>query len=213
MYNGGVRGVVFIGGERPRAGSVAALAGEGVLVVAADSGVYAAEDWGAEPDWIVGDMDSLDHDGVLSKYPKSRVLRYPRDKDFTDTELAIELLFDKGCDEVILIGGGGGRLAHTLALVSLFERKRPPVRWLTAREDIFFVEGRRVIETGAGALVSVFPLGAGPWLAESERLKWPLRGLAWERGCFGISNIATGDTVNIDIKQGSFLFIIEQNGV
>ncbi|GHV60589.1 hypothetical protein AGMMS49587_02400 [Spirochaetia bacterium] len=223
-------GIVFTGGEGPgpelcrcligehHPGGAAAGAG-GTLIAAADSGLEAAEKAGFRPDWIVGDMDSLDDLARLDSYPPERILRYRADKDYTDTELALSLLWEKGCDETWILGGGGGRLDHLFALRSLFERERPPSRWITAAEDIRCGEaGRRaagqktagelVLEAPAGSLVSVFPLGTGPWQAKSDGLKWSLKGVSWTRGFSGISNIAPDGHFVIRAEQGRFMVII-----
>jgi thiamine pyrophosphokinase len=180
-------------------------------MVAADSGLIAAEAAGICPDWIVGDMDSLGDPGRLKKYPVERVLRYPEDKDYTDTELALRLLWDKGCDETWLLGGGGGRLDHLFALRSLFERDPSPIRWITDEADIHAVTGTLALEVPRGSLVSVFPLGAGPWKAESRGLRWPLDDLSWNPGFFGISNLAEEGPFSIKASAGRFLVILPQN--
>ena len=205
-----MKGIAFIGGKAPKAENYLSLVKDAALIVAADSGIHTAEAWGLHADWVVGDMDSIVCGKVLEKYDAERVLRYPADKDFTDTELAIELLFEKGCDTVTLIGGGGGRLAHILALAALFEREQRPSHWITDREEIFPVSNTLDIETKTGTLISVFPLGDGPWSAESMHLKWELDGLNWRRGFFGISNRAEENTVKIKVNHGLFLVIVEQ---
>jgi thiamine pyrophosphokinase len=214
-----MRGIAFIGGEGPSARICGRLGEGAALVVAADSGLRAAEEAGIRPDWIVGDMDSLDDPRRLEKYPPGRVLRYPPDKDFTDTELALRLLWERGCDETWIAGGGGGRIDHLLALRALFEREPCPDRWLTAAEDI------RCLRAGEGALlqvgespaetglspespVSVFPLGGGPWKVESRGLLWPLGDLPWDRGFFGISNTAPEGRFSLQARAGKFLVII-----
>jgi thiamine pyrophosphokinase len=160
-------------------------------------------------------MDSLDDLGRLDKYPSNRVFRHPRDKDDTDTELALRLLWDQGCTETWLIGGGGGRTDHLLAIRSLFERDRKPDRWVTSREDIFFLgEGAAfspppdVREATGLDGVSVFPLGTGPWQAESRGLKWPLAGLPWSRGFFGVSNVVLEEDFEVRALRGCFLLIL-----
>jgi thiamine pyrophosphokinase len=212
---GTVRGIGFIGGEGPRPALAAALAGETDLIAAADSGLMAAEAAGLRPDWIVGDMDSLDDPRRLDRYPPDRVLRYPRDKDDTDTELLLSLLWKQGCDDIWLAGGGGGRTDHLLAVLALFEREKSPRRWVTAGEDIRRIgEGqalggaREPFAAETGGLVSVFPLGTGPWEAESRGLKWPLAGLPWKRGFFGLSNIVMEGGFEIRALRGCFLVII-----
>jgi thiamine pyrophosphokinase len=216
-----MRGAAFIGGEGPDPDLGKRALGKVDLVVAADSGLIAAEEWGLESDWIVGDMDSIDDTGRLARYPADRVLSYPTDKDYTDTELALALLREKGCDEIVLVGGGGGRLDHTLAIVALFERECTPKRWITAREDIRFLsaelagktsesEGGALLRASvqAGSLVSIFPIGSGPWKALSEGLKWPLDELPWRRGFFGISNIATEGTFSVHARSGRFFAVL-----
>jgi thiamine pyrophosphokinase len=196
--------------NRLLAESLPASAGK-VLIAAADSGLIAAEAAGLRPDWVLGDMDSLGADlARLDHYPSERVLRYGTDKDYTDTELALQLLWEKGCTETWLIGGGEGRLDHLLAIRSLFERDRCPSRWITAAEDIRCMEaaGNLRAEVAPGSLVSVFPAGSGPWTAESEGLAWPLAGLAWDRGFFGVSNVAKAGRFSVQAKQGRFLVIL-----
>ncbi len=214
-----MRGAAFIGGEGPDPELGRRVLGPVDLVVAADSGLVAAEEWGLRSDWIVGDMDSIDDRGRLARYPAERVLSYPQDKDYTDTELAIALLREKGCDDIVLVGGGGGRLDHTLALAALFERDAAPKRWITAREDARFIaspssttddEGASILDASVPprSLVSLFPLGTGPWKAQSHGLKWPLDELPWCRGFFGISNVASEGVFSVRALSGSFLVIL-----
>jgi thiamine pyrophosphokinase len=208
-----MRGIAFIGGEGPgpelcrAVFEEASLNGEPPLAAAADSGLLAAEAAGLRPDWVLGDMDSLGDLSRLDAYPPERVLYYGTEKDYTDTELALNLLWERGCDEVWLLGGGGGRLDHILAIRSLFERDPCPSRWITAAEDLRCVEapGEFSPLCPPGTAVSVFPLGAGPWEAESAGLKWPLAGLPWDRGFFGLSNAAETGRFTLRARRGRFL--------
>jgi len=206
-----VLGIAFIGGEGPSPEQVRGLVPPGALIVAADSGLEAAERAGIAPGWIIGDMDSLDRPERLDAYPPERVLRCPPDKDQTDTEMALSLLWEKGCTETWLLGGGGGRMDHLLALRALFEREKAPDRWLTRREDIRRLEGGEALEaTGLGkeALVSLFPLGQGPWAASSTGLHWPLGGIPWDRGSAWISNRAPTGACRIRALEGRFLVLL-----
>jgi thiamine pyrophosphokinase len=159
-------------------------------------------------------MDSLDELRRLDRYPPDRVLRSCPDKDETDTELLLSLLWEKGCDEVWLVGGGGGRMDHLLGIQALFEREKSPDRWITAGEDVRQVREGLSLRIApepalpAGRLVSVFPLGTGPWEAESRGLKWPLAGLPWKRGFFGVSNLAPAGGFEIRSVRGFFLVIM-----
>lgn len=207
--------MAFIGGEAPEIRLRRKLANGSDLIAAADSGLMAAEEAGLRPDWIVGDMDSLDDPQRLLAYPPERIVTHQRDKDYTDTELVLDLLWGKGCVETILVGGGGGRMDHALGIIALFERERFPDRWYTAREEIRCLrEGESFREhnsRGLGRLISLFPLGDGPWEAESQGLKWPLAGLPWRRGFVGISNQVAGAYLSISAIQGRFLIIVQMD--
>ena len=202
-----MRGIVCAGGEGPGPEVLKKIAKGADLLAAADSGVAAAEGAGLKADWVIGDMDSLDDPGRLEKYPQDRIVRFTHDKDFTDTELAIALLREKGCDEIWISGGGGGRIDHLFAIRSLFERDDPPDRWFPGTEEIRCLgDGRNLAAVlPAGSRVSVFPLGREPWKAASTGLKWPLDGVAWEKGGFGISNVAVEGSFAIRSIQGRFM--------
>ena len=224
-------GIAIIGGKGPPSKALKEIALRADVLVAADSGLIAAEEAGLTPDWIVGDMDSLkeasaDDLARLDKYPQDRVLRYPEDKDHTDTELALSLLREQGCDEIWLLGGGSdgtrenNRIDHIFALRSLFERPSPPARWYTANEEIHCLEEGKTLTAirTPGSPVSVFPLyaglhpcGQGPgglWQAESTGLKWPLDGLVWKIGDYGLSNVTLSNSFSIRSIKGRFLVIM-----
>jgi thiamine pyrophosphokinase len=189
------------------------IGGKDALLVAADSGLTLAEQAGYRPGWIIGDMDSLDGNSRLCAYPPECVMRYDTDKDFTDTELALSLVVEKGGDEFWIIGGGGGRIDHLLGIRSLFERDVFPCRWVTDSADIRCVDAASAqrelfLRLESDALVSVFPLGSGPWKALSQGLKWPLDGLHWDRGFFGLSNTAAQGEFSIRAEAGRFMVII-----
>jgi thiamine pyrophosphokinase len=223
MQNQNHRGIIFTGAEGPSPQKLKQLLdeSEGALLVAADSGLLLAEAAGLRPDWIVGDMDSLGGDERLRDYPAERVIRHITAKDHTDTELALNLLWEKGCDEAWIVGGGGGRIDHLFGIRDLFERERFPRRWITAAEDIYCIDGTAGGPVLAGTIanlsltlkqgnvVSVFPLGGGPWKAKSMGLKWPLDNVHWERGLYGLSNVALAPEMSVNVTQGRFMIIIE----
>jgi len=205
-------GLAFIGGEGPPPAVCSILAKQAEIIIAADSGLLNTENAGITPDWIIGDMDSVDV-SLLKKYPAEKILRFPSDKDFTDTELALNLLWKKNCDAIWIAGGGGGRLDHLLAIRSLFEREKFPQRWITNTDDIYCLDasGRFSginIDLPVNSIVSVFPLGAGEWKIESRGLKWPLNNVAWNSGSAEISNRNTEKNFSIQTIHGRFMIVL-----
>ena len=218
-------GIVFTGGEGPppqtirrllddreaaHSSNMGAARFSNAVLVAADSGLSLAEAAGLKPDWVIGDMDSLDSEDRLRSYPADRVIRHSAGKDYTDTELALALLLEQGCAETWIMGGGGGRIDHLFGIRDLFEREHFPRRWITAAEDIYCIAGGCLtVNIEEDGLVSVFPLGGGPWKAESTGLRWPLINVHWERGLYGLSNVAEESKITINAQQGRFMVITE----
>ncbi|AEE16796.1 thiamine diphosphokinase [Treponema brennaborense] len=208
---------VFTGGEYP-APELARVFFERRpdFVIAADSGLDAAEAYGAAygfvPDLIIGDMDSLREPDIrLARYGNSRVKRFARDKDYTDTELALKEAYaciDRtrragsggGAADVTLIGGDGGRIDHLFAIRNLFgsgteKNCAAPRVWLCRTQAVFYLDAAGTNRlTACGVLpdddVSVFSVGnpAVRHCAHSENLRWPLAAVDWDSGAYSLSN-------------------------
>lgn len=103
------RCVIVTGGDR---GPVGPLNPDD-CIIACDRGYTYCREAGVVPDLLLGDFDSWEGelpDGIP-------VLRYPVEKDDTDTMLAIRWAAEHGYDEVRLFCALGGSLDHLLANV------------------------------------------------------------------------------------------------
>ncbi|MBE5956853.1 MAG: thiamine diphosphokinase [Lachnospiraceae bacterium] len=89
-------------------------------IMAADRGLFYAEQAGLAVDYILGDFDSLP-EGILDKYRKSdvQIRTYPPEKDYTDTHLALLWAVEEGAEEITIIGGMGTRFDHSFANIGL----------------------------------------------------------------------------------------------
>lgn len=85
-------------------------------VIAADSGLSYADRIGVTPDLILGDYDSVDH-GLLDKYKNIDIETYPKEKDYTDTHIAIISAIKKGAHKIYILGATGTRMDHTFTNV------------------------------------------------------------------------------------------------
>jgi thiamine pyrophosphokinase len=202
-----MRGLLFVGGAGPDRESLGISRQEVSLVVAADAGLVLALALGFRPDLVVGDMDSLPDRRLLQGFSPDTVLEFPRDKDETDTEIGLRTLHERGCPEVTIAGGGGGRIDHLLAIAALFERARPPRRWVTGGEDIRLVDGSCDMEGWEGSTVSFFPLGDEASGMHSEGLAWPLDGLTFHRGDASVSNRVVSTRARVALEKGKLLMV------
>ena len=210
-----MKALIITGGECPSSDNLKRLAETANIVIAADSGLDSAIQADIQPDLVVGDFDSLDDLSSLDAIPPERILRYSPEKDDTDTEIALSAAWSKGADYLIVAGGGGGRLDHLLAVTSLFARRETPREWHTLHESIYFLEKGTSADFSvvSGATVSVFPAGGGGSEGMSSTgLKWPLKGLRWEKGHFGISNESTGEKIGISAGSSALLVVLPAGG-
>ncbi len=202
-------GILVTGGEKPAFSSIDSFFSKDIYLCAADSGLDYCLENGLKPDYILGDMDSLSHTGVLDGFDPAIIEKHPADKDHTDTELGLLHLYGLDCDRNILIGGGGGRLDHLLAVCALFDRDKAPDRWITANEEIRLIKDSY---NGKGRLdetVSFFPAGPQICRMKSKGLLWPLDNLTWSKGDTGISNRLSQEDFQIVMMSGSLIMIRE----
>lgn len=202
-----MKGILFIGGAAPNLEFIKKELIDAGLIIAADSGFDSAVKMNIKPDIIIGDMDSIRNIQKLEEYPENKIFRFSRYKDETDTELGIKYLKDHNFDKIVLIGGGGGRIDHFLAIVLLFDREFSPDVWYTDSARFQKITGFCEISSKKGQLVSFFPTGNGVCRMKSNGLKWPLDGLVWSRGDMGISNIITNNPFSIEMIEGRLIMV------
>ena len=128
------------------------FAKEADIVIAADGGLEVVEILGLDCDIAIGDFDSLKKIELLDNI---KFQRYDKDKDFSDTELAIAYAKDQGCDEYILLGGGEGRMDHLLGIWGIFKNYGPPICWLTRKDALYLVEDKKTFTTSIGETISI----------------------------------------------------------
>ena len=202
-------GILVTGGEKPAFSSIKPLFNTQCYICAADSGLDYCMENGLLPDYILGDMDSISSDIVLKNFDSSIIETHPEDKDHTDTELGLQHLFERNFDQVILVGGGGGRLDHLLAVAALFDRERAPDCWITGNEEIRLISGSYNGVGRKGETVSFFPAGSDPCRMKSRGLFWPLNTLEWAKGDIGISNRLQENEFSIEMESGRLIMIRE----
>ena len=94
------------------ASALAGLLREDDFIIACDAGYRNCAPLHCKPHVIVGDFDTA----PCPQQEDDEIVVLPHVKDDTDTEYAAKLAVQKGFDEVLLLGGlGGRRLEHTLA--------------------------------------------------------------------------------------------------
>jgi len=186
------------------------------LVIAADGGARHATSLGLRLDRWVGDGDSIDP-GDLAALAASgiRIERVAREKDASDTELAVMAAIDAGADEITIVGGlGGARTDHALTNVALLGHAALAGRAVrlydeaAARLSLLAGPGRADLEGHVDDLVTLVPIG-GPAAGVTTRdLRYPLREETLEAGSSrGLSNVRSASRASVSIQAGRLLLI------
>ena len=109
--------VIVVTGAEPLDHDAVAQLPRDAIVIAADGALDHALAGGLTPAALVGDLDSISADGLAWAEAHATIQRHDRDKDQTDTELALSIAADFNPGRLILVSGGGDRLDHTLAAI------------------------------------------------------------------------------------------------
>ena len=212
--------IVLADGAAPsRASLDVAWAGwdDGVeLVVAADGGARHAGPLGLRLDQWVGDGDSIDPADLDALAASGvRVDRVEREKDASDTELALLAAIADGADEVTILGGlGGVRIDHALTNVALLEHAALAGRTArlyderAARITLLRGPAEARLEGHVDDLVTLVPVGGSVAGVTTRDLHYPLRDETLEAGSSrGLSNVRTAPRAAVSVRSGRLLVI------
>lgn len=181
----------------------------GAFVIAADAGWRRAKEIGVEPDLVLGDFDS-------SGLPEGIAhIVLPAEKDDTDTFYAARVAVEKGFDEVVILGGTGGRADHTMAnYATLLYLAQNGVRGCMADEqgEVFCrTPGRFEVDRRPGCYLSVFAMGGAARGVTLEGVKYPLHdALLLPEYPLGVSNEFAAGRAVVSHTEGNLLVFITQ---
>lgn len=183
------------------------------LIIAADAGFLTAQRMGVEVDVLLGDFDTL---GVENIPEGIECLRVPSEKDDTDTQLAVQVALERGATEIVIVGGLGGRVDHTLSSLAILE-----MLWKRKERRVYaiFTDGKnraRFIRNSGVILphehYRFFSLIAADEKVKGitlEGCKYPLKnGLILRTHQWAVSNEIVGNCALIEIKRGG-VWVIE----
>lgn len=186
-------------------------------IIGADGGCNHLYQMNITPQYIIGDLDSIDK-SVVDYYKSKNVLfkTYPSHKDETDSEICLHLAKELQAKEVDFYGSLGGRIDHTLANIGLmhYARKmnmRP--RIITSEEEIFIIENEETTLYGKkGDIISIIPIIGDANNVTLRKLEYPLNNAQIKYlSPLGVSNVMLEDECSIKIEDGYALIIRNYN--
>jgi thiamine pyrophosphokinase len=205
------RAVIFANGILPDPAAARGLLQSGDLIVAADGGYHNASSAGVTPHIVIGDMDSVSP-SKLEEVEKAGglILRFQKEKDETDLELAIHYVLEKQATEIIVIGALGGRLDQLLGNLSLLTGVPAGVdiRLDDGKEEVMVADHSISIIGKPGDMISLIPWGKAVTGIFTEGLRYPLRGeMLLPHKSRGISNEMMDVKASINFSEGKLIVV------
>lgn len=185
------------------------------VVIGVDGGALRLLEAGIVPHVAVGDFDTIGEAGAARLAKAGAVIeRHPPEKDMTDTELALERAVRFQPDEIVLYGGIGTRLDHTLAnLHLLWKAHRLGVRMtVESRLNRVVLLSERfpscTVKRDRFAFISLLPLSERVTGVTLNGFRYPLADAVLAIGStLGVSNEWTGEQGEVRIASGALLVI------
>ena len=190
------------------------------LIVAADGGTLALEQWGVVPNAIVGDLDSLGMQRALEYGERGvTVVPFSAEKDESDLELAIDYATEAKADELVLLGVlGGERFDHELAnalLIAADEYRGTRLRAIRGDITVRALHGgdRLELTGGPGDLVTLLAVRGDAEGVHTDRLRYPLADETLHFGAArGLSNLVVSAGASVRCDRGVLLVIETRAG-
>ncbi|MBS5982003.1 MAG: thiamine diphosphokinase [Clostridium butyricum] len=115
-----MKAIIVTGGNKPSKKLLNSYIKSGDLIIGADKGSEYLYDYEIMPNIILGDFDSISEEKLKKIEEKQvKIIKFPPEKDYTDTEIAIMEAMKRGADTIYLFGGLGTRADHSLGNIGL----------------------------------------------------------------------------------------------
>lgn len=184
------------------------------MIIAADKGLIVADQLNLPLDFIVGDFDSVS-ESVLKKYEErsTPIRTFPREKDKTDTQLAIELALMHNPFGIDIVGATGSRLDHVIANVHLLMlpmQLKVNACILDPNNKIYLKHESFTVNKSSqyGNYVSLLPFSEKVSGLTLRGFKYPLNHIVLAYGSsLGISNEIMEEIAQVELTGGILLVI------
>ena len=180
------------------------------LIVAVDGGLFNLN--GFEPDYIVGDFDSINQDFIKNTTSKLIFKDNQDESDFFFGLKKIISIYGDNIEFLDVICAIGDRLDHSLCNLLTLLNFDLKIRIIGQNEEIFlFKGGMYSLPIKIGSTISIIPLSQIKNIM-THGLKWEYEGIDLDFGFVnGISNIAMQDKVLLSFDTGALVVVINDD--
>ena len=203
------KALILANGDLPLRSNIKYLIKKGYgTLICADGGSNHAKRLNLIPDLIIGDLDSITEQNKEYFRNKSHIISYKRQND-TDVEKSLKYLIKKKFEEVILLGGTGDRLDHTICNLGIILKYYEKIKVSLLHKNSFLkpLTGIIEIQTVKEEIISIYGFDKKTKIT-SRGLKYSLNNVALPFGeKESTSNVATSNKITLNIENG-IIFLV-----
>ncbi len=208
--------LVFCGGPIDDYEYIRGYLWEAQLILAVDSGARHCRRLHITPDYLIGDFDSINDADYSSLVAAGvQIIKYPTKKDMTDSEIAVQVAMEKGCDKIVLFGAIGSRLDHTAANLFLLKKLVDSnVEGIIAdgKNEARIIKDHIEIKNRKDTFVTLLPIAGNACGVTTQGLMYPLADATLKLGSsLGVSNLFSEAVAYIEVKEGYLLVIMSRD--
>lgn len=211
-----MKALIISGGKAPSLELVREEISKCDLLICADKGAECLIKYGIYPDILLGDFDSINEDTLNDfKNKKVDIVKFCSEKDFTDTEAAVEKAIENGASKIVMLGCTGSRLDHVLGNIGMLLKCLNLGVKATIKDEnneIFLINKPTKIKGKKGNIFSLLS-----YSSDVENLtiiggKYPLNNYHLEVGnAIGVSNEFVEEEVTLNFTKGTLLVIFSKD--
>lgn len=200
--------LIIANGHSPESRLLQKLAGEASRIIAINGGSVICFHNNIQPDFIIGDLDSLRPE--LRDYFEQAEFVHRPDQDYNDMEKAIDFARKLRPGKIKIVAAFGKRADHTLAnlLVLQSKYKKIPLMFYDNFGKLEIISGDTLLDLPVNQLISLFSFLPVHGIT-LEGFKYPLQNADYPKGFNGLSNLIINSPARITIRKGSlFLYTL-----
>ena len=206
-----MRVVIVGGGDPPSKELLNQYINEESIIIAADGGANVLLKNEIHPDYLLGDFDSIDEKAYAETSNRSKTIRFPKEKDYTDSHIAFNKAIELGATEIIFLGCTGKRIDHFFAnLCILYEglKKSVDCRIVDEYNEIYIIDKPTDIFGKKGDVFSLFSYIEDTYDLTIEGVKYKLKNFNLSQGDnLTVSNEFMEDKVSIIFSKGCLIVV------
>lgn len=183
------------------------------IIIAVDKGLETLDALKIEPNYIVGDFDSINKE-IFEKYKwlKDQIIKLNPEKDLTDTHSGIDLAIKLKSTSIVILGAIGTRIDHTIANIHILKiamEKNITTKIIDEKNEITLINKNTVLKKDQNyKYISLIPLTTEVKKVTLKGLKYPL----YEQNLYigdslGISNEQIEPKAEIKLGEGILILI------